>query len=189
MASPRIVRVGTVVLLWFAAAAAATAVGMAAVGMIGSDIFGSSQDPLTAAEVEQRLATPDPTGDPAAVPSGSPSPSPSVPETPTPTQTPPDAPSEAPSEAPSVEPTTPAAAVPVSIPADGAGTVIAQCNPDGTVTVLSATANQGFEVDSDDDERDDHPQIKFEGDDVEVEVRLRCIDGVVTPEIRHQDED
>lgn len=184
MASPRIVRVGTVVLLWFAAAAAATAVGMAAVGMIGSDIFGSSQEPLTAAEVEQRLATPAPTSDPAAVPSGSPSPSPSATETPAPT------PTDSPSGSPSDETAdAPAAPMQVSIPADGAGTVIAQCNPDGTVTVVSATANQGFEVDSDDDERDDHPQIKFEGDDLEVEVRLRCIDGVVTPEIRHQDED
>ncbi|SDU82087.1 hypothetical protein SAMN04488563_6390 [Jiangella alkaliphila] len=176
-------RIGTGVLLWLAAAAAATAVGMAAVGMIGSDIFGSSQEPLTQAEVEQRLATPDPTGDPAGVPSGSPSPSPSGSETPAPT------PTDPPSDEPEVEPTTPAVSAPVSIPADGAGTVIARCNADGTVTVVSAIANQGFEVDSDDDERDDHPQIKFEGDDVEVEVRLRCIDGVVTPEIEQKTDD
>lgn len=177
MASPRIVRVGTGVLLWFAAAAGATAVGITAVGMIGSDIFGSSQEPLTAAEVDQRLASPEPSAAPSAAPD------PTVTPSPTPTPTPSTTPSPSPS------PTVPAADQPRSISADGAGTVIAQCNADGTVTVVSAIPAQGFEVDSDDDERDDHPQIKFESDDLEVEVRLRCIDGALTEEIRHQAED
>lgn len=177
-------RVGTVAVLWLAAAAGATAVGMTAVGMIGSDIFGSGQDPLTAAEVEQRLATPAPTTAPTQTPSVTQTPA----ETPSPTSTPSETPSSTPSET-SPTPVAPPAPEPQSIAADGAGTVIAQCNPDGTVTVLSAVPAQGFEVDSDDDEPDDHPQIKFESDDLEVEVRLRCADGVVTSEIRHQAED
>lgn len=172
-------RVGTVTVLWLAAAAGATAVGMTAVGMIGSDIFGSGQDPLTAAEIEQRLATPAPTTAPTQTPSVTPSPTPTPAETPSPT----------PSETSSPTPVAPPAPEPQSIAADGAGTVIAQCNPDGTVTVVSAVPAQGYEVDSDDDEPDDHPQIKFESDDLEVEVRLRCVDGVVTSEIRHQAED
>jgi hypothetical protein len=185
MASSRIVRVGTVTVLWLAAAAGATAVGMTAVGMIGSDIFGSGQDPLTAAEVEQRLSTP------SAAPSGAPTESPSVTPspTPTPTETPSSTPSSPPSETPAPTTVAPPAPEPQSIPADGAGTVIAQCNSDGTVTVVSAVPAQGFEVDSDDDEPDDHPQIKFESDDLEVEVRLRCVDGVISPEIRHHAED
>ncbi|TDC49556.1 hypothetical protein E1212_17955 [Jiangella ureilytica] len=179
MAKSRIVRVGTVTVLWLAAAAGATAVGMTAVGMIGSDIFGSGQDPLTAAEVEQRLASPAPTAAPTETPSVAPSP------TPTPTGTP----SSTPSETPSTTPVAPPAPEPQSIAADGAGTVIAHCNSDGTVTVVSAVPAQGFEVDSDDDDRDDHPQIKFESDDLEVEVRLRCVDGAISPEIRHHAED
>ncbi|MBB5790704.1 hypothetical protein [Jiangella mangrovi] len=176
MAKSRIVRIGTVALLWLAAAAGATAVGITAVGMIGSDIFGSSQDPLTAAEVEQRLSTPS-----AAARTEAPSE--------TPSETPSDSPPVTPSTTPSPAPVEPPAPQPQSIAADGAGTVIAQCNADGTVTVVAATPAQGYEVDSDDDERDDHPQIKFESDDLEVEVRLRCIDGVVTPEIEQKTDD
>lgn len=176
MASAKIVRVGTGVLLWFAAAAGATAVGMTAVGMIGSDIFGSGPDPLTAAEVDQRLAA-----SPSPAPSGSSSPE--VTPSPTPSLTPSPTPSPSPSPTPSPAPQ------PQSISADGAGVVNAQCNPDGTVTVLSATPAQGFDVDSDDDEADDHPQIKFESDDLEIEVRLRCVDGVIQPEIRRDAED
>lgn len=176
-------RIGTGVLLWLAAAAAATAVGMAAVGMIGSDIFGSSQEPLTQAEVEQRLAAPTtgPSADPSPGPSGSTdqSPDPSATETPTPS----------PPTSPSPEPTTPAATRPRVIDALGAGTVTAQCNADGTVDVLLVTPEQGYEVDSDDDDADDHPQIKFENDAVEVEVRLRCVDGVVTDEIEQKTDD
>ncbi|TDD67872.1 hypothetical protein E1262_17855 [Jiangella aurantiaca] len=167
MASPRIVRVGTGLLLWLAAATGATAVGMAAVGMIGSDILGSSQEPLTQAEVERRLASP----------TGSPSGSPSATGTPSPSAT------------PSPDPTTPPAARPRVVDANGAGTITAQCNPDGTVLVLAVTPAQGYDADADDEEADDHPQIKFENDAVEVEVRLRCIDGVVSDEIRQNSED
>ncbi len=166
------VRVGTGVLLWLAAAAGATAAGMAAVGMIGTDIFGSSQEPLTQAEVEQRLAAP--TTGPSASPSPTATPTPSTTTSPQPT---------------SPQPTTPPPARPRVVNANDAGTVTAQCNPDGTVHVLGVIPAQGYEADTDDDEDDDHPQIKFENDSVEIEVRLRCVDGVVTDEIEQKAED
>ncbi|WP_199521358.1 hypothetical protein [Jiangella anatolica] len=181
-------RVGTGVLLWLAAAAGATAVGMGAVGVIGSDIFGSSQEPLTQAEVEQRLASPAP---PSTPPPSTPPPSTPPPSTPPPSTPPPSTPP--PSTSPAPQPTTPPATTPPARPrvidANGAGTVTAQCNPDGTVRVIGAVPAQGYEVDADDDESDDHPQIKFEGESLEVEVRLRCVDGVVTDEIRQNADD
>lgn len=161
---------GTGVLLWLAAAAGATAVGMAAVGMIGSDIFGSSQDPLTQAEVEQRLAAPTTGQTTGAADPGTPSAEPTTAPSTTPPATPP-----------------PARARVVN--ALGAGTVTAQCNADGTVRILAVTPAQGYEADADDDDADDHPQVKFESDAVEVEVRLRCVDGVVTDEIEQKAED
>lgn len=170
----RTVRVGTGVLLWLAAAAGATAAGMAAVGMIGTDIFGSSQEPLTQAEVEQRLATPA---------TGSPTPSSSVTPPPTP------APSETGTPPPSAPPTTPPTAQARVVDALRAGTVTARCNPDGTVHILGVVPSQGYEADTDDDEDDDHPQVKFENDAVEVEVRLRCVDGVVIDDIEQKAED
>ncbi|SEE38388.1 hypothetical protein SAMN04488561_1161 [Jiangella alba] len=169
---------GTGVLLWLAAAAGATAVGMAAVGMIGSDIFGSSQDPLTQAEVEQRLAAPTtgPTGAPTGPSTGA---------------TDPATPSAEPTAAPSSTPpaTPPPAARARVVNALGAGTVTAQCNADGTVQILAVSPAQGYEADPDDDAADDHPKITFESDAVEVEVRLRCADGVVTDEIEQKIED
>lgn len=175
---------GTGVLLWLAAAAGATAVGMAAVGMIGSDIFGSSQEPLTQAEVEQRLASPaagqtaGPTTDPStgATDPGTPGGSPSAEPTGTPSTT-------------ATPPTTaPPAARPRVVNALGTGTVTAQCNADGTVRILAVIPAQGYEADADDDE-DDHPKITFETDATEVEVRLRCVDGVVTDEVEQKTED
>lgn len=52
------VRLTTGVVLWVVAAAAATAVSLAAVAAIGSDIFGAGQDPLSQSEVDQLLANP-----------------------------------------------------------------------------------------------------------------------------------
>ncbi len=168
---------GTGVLLWLAAAAGATAVGMAAVGMIGSDIFGSSQEPLTQAEVEQRLAAPatgpttGPTSDPSAetVDPGTPSADPTA--TPSTTTTPPPQPARR------------------VVDALSTGTVTAQCNADGTIQVLGVVPAQGYEADFDDDEADDHPKITFESDATEVEVRLRCVGGVVTDEIEQKTAD
>ncbi|TDE00587.1 septum formation initiator [Jiangella asiatica] len=167
MGRARWVRVGTVVLLWLAAAAGATAAGLAAVGMIGSDIFGSSQDPLTQSEVAQRLASPEPTApdatSPTAAPTGTPSPSPS----PSATQPP---------------------VGESRVVNTAAGTVIARCVANGLVEIQSATPAQGYDVDTDDGD-EDHPSVKFENDSSEIEVRLRCVDGVIDPEIRTDTDD
>lgn len=182
MSRARPVRTVTGVLLWLAAVVGATAAGMAAVGMIGSDIFDQGQTPLSAAEVDDRLATLRPTGTPPAqTPSGQ---TPSSTPDPTPTD-------PTPSDTPESTP-------PPSTPAAGhervmnvvAGTVIARCLSNGAVDVLGATPAQGYEVEMDDDDDDEggHPTIKFEGDDREVEVSLRCVNGTPEPEIRTDDD-
>ncbi|MPZ79872.1 MAG: hypothetical protein GEV28_05515 [Actinophytocola sp.] len=162
MTRVRSVRTATGVVLWLAAAAAATAVGMFAVGAIGNDIFGSDQQPLSQSQVDEQLAGS--TRTPAAT-------------------TPP--PSTTASTGPSTPPTTSDPPTPQATPvtSDG-GTVLARCAPGGLVDVLSAVPAQGFSVDSDDDELDDHPQIKFESGEREIEVRLRCVGGRIVPEIK-----
>jgi hypothetical protein len=66
------------------------------------------------------------------------------------------------------------------------GTVIARC--EGTlVKVLSSIPAQGYRVDSDDDDLDDHPSVKFQSGEREIEVRLRCVNGTPSAEIRYDD--
>jgi hypothetical protein len=65
------------------------------------------------------------------------------------------------------------------------GTVISRC--EGTfVRVVSASPAQGYRVDSDDDV-EDHPSVKFQSGEREIEVRLRCVDGTPDAEIRYDD--
>jgi hypothetical protein len=66
------------------------------------------------------------------------------------------------------------------------GTVISRCEG-ALVRVVSASPAQGFQVDPDDDELDDHPSVKFFSGEREVEVRLRCAGGVPSAEIRYDD--
>lgn len=164
-------RAATGVLLWLVAAAAATTVGLVAVGAIGTDIFGANtQQPLSQSEVDRRLATPPPGTT-------------TRPPTTTPSATPP----------PDTRPTGKTTAVP-----SAGGTVLARCVAGG-VQVLGATPAQGYQVDHEEDDVDDHPHVRFRssesegdddnsgkggGDDDEVEVRLRCVGGVLRSEIR-----
>jgi hypothetical protein len=143
------VRVTTGFVLWLVAAAAATAVGLAAVAAIGTDIFGAGQDPLSQSEVDELLTS-----------------RPSSTTAPTPSSSPP----------PPAEKTT----------VTEGGTVIARC--DGAlVRVVSASPAQGYQVDPDDDDLDDHPSVKFQSGDREIEVRLRCAGDVPVAEIRYDD--
>lgn len=147
-------RAATGVVLWLAAAVAATAVGMFAVGAIGEDIFGADRRPLSESEVDEQLAG----------------------ATTRPTTTPPAATS---TRSTTSEPPAPRA---TPVTTDG-GTVLARCAPGGLVDVLSTVPAQGFRVDSDDDELDgldDHPHIKFESGEREIEIRLRCVGDTVT---------
>jgi hypothetical protein len=141
-------RLTTGVLLWLVAAAAATAVGMTAVGAIGTDIFGAGNDPLSEAEVEAMLAT----------------------ETRTTSATPPS----------SAPPPTSQAPTPTEIPTVG-GTVLARCAAGG-VEIVSANPAQGYQADTDDRE------VTFSAGDLEIEVRLRCENDVVTHEIRQEED-
>ena len=66
------------------------------------------------------------------------------------------------------------------------GTVISRC--EGTlVRIVSRNPAQGFRVDKDDDDVDDHPSVKFTSGEREIEVRLRCVNGTPQPEIRFDD--
>jgi hypothetical protein len=149
------------VVVWVVAAAAATAVGLAAVAAIGTDIFGAGQDPLSQSQVDELLASQ------------------------TTTQAPP------PTTQPSTEPSTTSSSVPPraeekSVVTEG-GTVIARCTTSGLVEVLSAVPAQGYAVDGEDDDLDDHPSVKFQSGEREIEVRFRCRDAVPVPEIRLDD--
>lgn len=145
--------------MWVVAAAAATAVGLAAVAAIGTDIFGAGQDPLSQSQVDELLASqttpPPPTTQPSAAPSTTSSSAPPQPEE-------------------------------KSVVTEG-GTVIARCTTSGLVEVLSAVPAQGYAVDGEDDDLDDHPSVKFKSGEREVEVRFRCRDGIPVPEIRLDD--
>ena len=145
-------RVTTGVVLWLVAAAAATTVGLFAVGAIGTDIFGASTgEPLSQSEVDAKLATTTTT-----------TPPPSSSSAPPPTSTP-----------------RPQAGRTQSFRSAG-GTVFARCAPGG-VEVVSATPAQGFSVDSENEGIDDHPHVRFRSGEREVEVRLRCVSGTIQP--------
>jgi hypothetical protein len=156
------VRITTGVVLWLVAAAAATAVGLFAVGAIGTDIFGASaQQPLSPSDVDRQLAasTPPTTTSPRAS-----SPAPTT-TTPPPAGTPPPA--------------------KTAVVHSAGGTVWARCAPGG-VEVVGYTPAQGFQVDSENEGIEDHPHVRFRSGGQEVEVRLRCVGGTVRPEIRNK---
>jgi hypothetical protein len=152
-------RFTTGVVLWLAAAAAATTVGIVAVSAIGTDIFGASaQRPLSESEVDAQLA-----------------------ETTTPaTMTTPPSSSAAPTTTPPA--TSPPETRTTAVHSAG-GTVLARCVPGG-VEVVGTSPAQGYGVDSADEGVDDHPHVRFRSGDREVEVRLRCVGGEIQPEIR-----
>jgi hypothetical protein len=146
------------VLLWLAAVAAATAVGMTAVSAIGTDLFGDSSTPLSQSEVDDQLASR--TAPPTSSPSSS---------SPPPTSA-------------SSSPPPPVVGQQRTVSTAG-GTVTARCEAGG-VRVLQAVPAQGFRVDPDDDVIDDHPSVKFQAGDREIEVRFRCAGGLPQPEIK-----
>lgn len=152
-------RVTTGVLLWLVAAAAATAVGMTAVSAIGTDIFGGGSSPLSESEVDAQLRS-------------------QVPGTTT----------EPPTSTPSPPPTSPAPAAARTVSTRTAGgTVLSRCEAGG-VRVLQATPAQGFLVDDDDDDGvDDHPSVKFQAGEREIEVRLRCVNGAPVATVEDKD--
>jgi hypothetical protein len=156
------VRLTTGFLLWLVAAAAATAVGLAAVAAIGTDIFGAGHDPLSESQVDQLLASQ--TRQPTTPPS--PSPNPTTPST-TPTTT--------------AVPTPPTLETPTL-----GGTVISRCRADGLVEVVTESPAQGWWLDHE-NSVGDHPSVRFTNGEERYEVRLRCVNGSPVPEVRHDD--
>jgi hypothetical protein len=152
-------RVTTGVVLWLAAAVAATAVGLFAVGAIGTDIFGpSAGEPLSQSEVDAQLS-----------------------ESPAPTTAPPSTSTSAPPS--TSRPVTPASKTETVHSAGG--TVWARCVPGG-VEVVGSTPAQGYQTDRENEGIDDHPHVRFRAGKAEVEVRLRCVGGHIQPEIRNK---
>jgi hypothetical protein len=152
------VRITTGLVLWLVAAAAATAVGLAAVAAIGTDIFGGGRDPLTQSEVDNLLASRTSVPPASATSSSTTAPTSSSPQ---------------PAEERSA--------------VTAGGTVISRCTAGGLVEVLTATPAQGYQVDSADDGPEDHPSVRFTSGETEIEVRLRCAGGVPVPEVKADD--
>lgn len=164
-------RVATGVVLWLAAAAAATTVGLFAVGAIGTDIFGTGAgEPLSQSEVDRQLAESPAPGTSTPPPTSSPTSSPAPASPPA-------------STAPTTSATPPARTIAVR---SAGGTVWARCVPGGVQVVATAPA-QGFAVDGEDDEVDDHPHVRFRAGEREIEVRMRCADGRLTNTIEEKD--
>jgi hypothetical protein len=154
------------VLLWLVAAVAATAVGMTAVGAIGTDLLGSGSTPLSESEVDAQLASRRAT---------------------TTTAPPTTSTARQPGTATRSSPAPPARAGRDTTTTTAGGTVISRCARGG-VQVLQAVPAQGFQVDSaDTDEVDDHPSVKFRSGEREIEVRLRCAGGRPHAEVKDDD--
>jgi pyruvate/2-oxoglutarate dehydrogenase complex dihydrolipoamide acyltransferase (E2) component len=155
--SPRLRRGAVAVAGWLAAAFLATGVTLAAVTLIGSGIFGESTRTRSQAEVAQALASLDPTG--------------------------------ASSTAPTSEPTSPpvTSQTPVRrVITSAGGTVLAECSG-RDVTVISWTPAQGYRVDDVDLAAQRDVEVRFEGEDTEVRVKIRCTDGRPDAEIEEHD--
>ncbi len=143
---------------WLGATVLATAVTLAAVSSIGSGIFGDAAGPLDQGEVEQALAT----LTPAETASPEPEPTTAAPGTGSTTGTP--------------EASPPASVKPEVITSPG-GNVLAQC-VGGRAELVSWSPAQGYHVDSVDRRPSRTAEIEFEAEHRDVEIRVRCVDGV-----------
>ena len=144
---------------WLGAAALATAVTLAAVSSIGTGIFGSSSGSLDRTEIADALATiPPATTQPSQRPSGT----------------------ADPTGSPSPEPTVSESAAEPTVITTPGGTVVARCSSDGRVEVVSWSPAQGFRVDNAERGPAREVEIEFESGDDDIEVKVRCINGVPT---------
>jgi hypothetical protein len=150
---------------WLAAAVLSTGVTLAAVSSIGTGIFGSSAGPLDGEEINEALATPSPSVEPTPQPTATPEPTGSPVTEPAPTE---------PGGEPSV------------ITSEG-GTVVARCAADDLVELLSWSPAQGFSVDNAEHGPASEVDVEFESEDDDVEMKIRCVDGV--PVDAHDDDD
>ncbi|HET6685760.1 MAG TPA: hypothetical protein VFH02_04450 [Jiangellaceae bacterium] len=145
---------------WLAVALVATGVTLAAVTLIGSGIFGDSTRTRSQAEVAQALAALTPAGETAS--SAEPTGSPGTPS-----------PSQRASETPG--------ALRRLITSSG-GNVLAEC-AGREVVVISWTPAQGYRVDDVDLEARSDVDVRFEGEETDVKVKIRCADDRPVAEI------
>ena len=161
---------------WVAVALLATGVTLAAVTLIGSGIFGDSTRARSQAEVAQALASLTTTTPSAAGTSNS-SASSAPPTSPAPSTT-----------DPSPSPAAPDTSVSTALPpvrrliTSIGGNVLAECRG-REVVVVSWTPAQGYRVDDVDLEARRDVEVRFEGEDTEVRVKIRCADGRPVAEI------
>lgn len=157
-------RTAGAVLAWLLAAAAATLVGVIAVGAIGSGIVPPSGRLLSPSEVSARLA--EPARSAAPTPTTPTAPSPATPSRATPTP-------GAPTSTSTPVPTSAAAATPRVLGSPG-GTVLARCGP--AVEVVSAIPAQGYDL-KDIEPHDGRWRVRFEAGRTRVEVMVSCVGG------------
>jgi hypothetical protein len=178
-------RVTMVGLGWVAAAMVAGFIGITAIGAVGDGIVGFSTTPLSAEEVDRRLAASEAGTDPNAPTtpttpgtSGSPSASATAPPATTPPAvTPPPAGDPPATTQPPVQPPPepPTASETRLISTDG-GDILTQCRG-ASPQVVSATPAQGFQRETDPDEGDGEARVDFESERLRVRVEITCSKG------------
>jgi len=161
---------------WLLTAVIATGAGIAVINLLGRPLAGGAGDVISARQAAEALATA--TVSPASPPP-SPAPSAPTPSAPTPSPstaspTPDDTGSATPeaTETPRPETTSAAPAKSKVITTRG-GSVVARC-VGREVTLRSWSPAQGYEIDDVDAGPDDDAKVKFERDDDEVEIEIRC---------------
>lgn len=172
---------------WLTTAVAATAVGVATIGLLGRPLAGGSGDVLTREAAGEALAgltasaSPTPSGSPSSPPA-SPRTRPPVPPRATPSASPEPSAGTTRTASPRATASPPARRTPAATPpatskviTTRGGSVIARC--DGRlVTLRSWSPAQGYVVDDVEPGPDTKAEVKFErGDDEdEVEIEVRC---------------
>lgn len=176
----RVIGVG---LGWVAAAVVAGFIGLTAIGAVGEGIVGLSTTPLSADEVDRRLAasasgegqnaasTPPVTSSPTTAPS----PTATAPVvTPPPSATSPPAVPDPPATEP--PPTQPPPASETRLISTAGGNVLTQCRA-ASPQIVSATPAQGFQREIDPDEGEGEARVEFESEELRVRVEITCVDG------------
>lgn len=164
---------------WLLAAAAATAVGLLALSLLGSGITAERSQPLSQRQAAAALAH---AGDSSSA-TGRPSPSSTAPTTTSRTPTPsPSTPS------PTTRPSTTSRDQVTRVLSSPGGNVIARCTG-STVYLLSWTPRQGFETDDHFQGPTDTAYLKFDSDDLDVHVTVTCHNGIPTAETATEPED
>ena len=155
---PRPTRLAAGVVLWAAAVGAALAVGLTAVGAIGTGLLGPGEQVLTPAQVDVLLASTEPA-----------SPAPPAPATADPVP---------------VDPGPADAAAAPEVVATAGGTVLVRCTG-GLPEVVSATPAQGFRVQT--EQEDGRPRVRFRDGGTRIEISVGCVDGRPVADVESED--